>query len=98
MSNYSKIKEFIIENEKYELLIDVKENEKEINNFSLSKIEPIFFLRKVSTNEIKDVKYMLFDKVYNDDDMVLYIDVYENKLCITDVETIKGLFKDVVLK
>ena len=98
MNECVKVKEFIIESEKYELLVKVEENEKEINNFSISKIEPIFFLRKVSTNEIKEVKYMLFDKVYNDEEMILYIDVYEDKLCITDVETIKGLFKDVVLK
>ena len=93
MNNYFEINRFKIFDEEYILYYRVPcEDERTIKlNF-----EDEYLFKKCSTNEIKPIKYKLFDYVTSDDIVVVYMDIYTKELCFTDLEDFNILAKKVL--
>ncbi len=93
MSNYFEINRFKILDEEYILYYRVPcEDERTIKlNF-----EDEYLFKKCSTNEIKPIKYKIFDYVTTDDIVMVYIDVFTNELCFTDIKEFEDLARKVL--
>lgn len=93
MSNYFEINRFKIFDEEYILYYRVEfEDERTIKlNF-----EDEYLFKKCSTNEIQPIKYKIFDYVISDNIVMVYIDVFTNELCFTDIEEFEDLARKVL--